>query len=40
MTKVINEMNSGTYDRQSDVNSDGKVDKADANQIIDTILNK
>ena len=40
VTKVINEMNSGTYDRQSDVNSDGKVDKEDANQIINTILNK
>jgi hypothetical protein len=40
VTKVINEMNSGTYDRQSDVNSDGKVDKADANQIIDTILHR
>lgn len=40
VTKVINDMNSGTYDRQSDVNSDGKVDKEDANQIINTILGK
>ena len=40
VTKVINEMNSGTYDRQSDINSDGKVDKQDTQKIIDTILGK
>ena len=40
VTATINATNKGEYDRQMDVNSDGKVDKQDTQQIIDTILGK
>lgn len=40
VTATINATNKGEYDRQMDVNSDGKVDKKDTQQIIDTILGK
>ena len=40
VTQVINAKNKGEYDRQMDVNSDGKVDMEDAQAITDTILGK
>lgn len=40
VTATINATNKGEYDRQMDVNSDGKVDKKDTEKIINTILGK
>lgn len=40
VTQVINAKNKGEYDRQMDVNADGKVDMEDAQAITDIILGK
>jgi len=40
VTQVINANNKGKYERQMDINSDGKVDMEDAKAITDTILGK